>query len=198
MTTTTQGTLNRRAFLKQLTAAIGSVAAANVMAGDKLSMALAFHNHESSGAGNNLFNESQRAVLFALSDAVLPKTDTPSATELNCHNFIEHQLQHCYSEEQQRASKSILDKLDSKANGKFAALTLDERQTLLRKLESQDGFTKQDKGQFSLVKYLLVFGYFTSQVGATEALDYLAVPGGYKGSLPLKEDTKAWGSLTYY
>jgi hypothetical protein len=30
-------------------------------------------------------------------------------------------------------------------------------------------------------------GYFTSEVGATKVLQYEAVPGAYKGCIPLKE-----------
>ncbi|MDU0353713.1 hypothetical protein RS130_07055 [Paraglaciecola aquimarina] len=49
-----------------------------------------------------------------------------------------------------------------------------------------------------MLKALIVFGYFTSEVGATQALNYQAVPGGFKGSIPCDENTKSWGSIDYY
>ena len=89
--------LNRRTFLKGLSVALGSTVAANVMAGDKLAMALAYHGSASDKAAN-LFSPAQRKTLFAVCDAILPKTDTPSATQVDCHGFVEHQLVHCYQE----------------------------------------------------------------------------------------------------
>jgi len=38
----------------------------------------------------------------------------------------------------------------------------------------------------------------TSQVGATQALNYVAVPGSYKGSVPLEDGAKGEGALDYY
>jgi gluconate 2-dehydrogenase gamma chain len=46
------------------------------------------------------------------------------------------------------------------------------------------------------VKELTMLGYFTSQVGATEVLQYQAVPGQYKGCVPLAEagNGKTWAT----
>jgi hypothetical protein len=35
-------------------------------------------------------------------------------------------------------------------------------------------------------------GYFLSETGATKALAYLQIPGGYQGDLPLAPNQKAW------
>jgi hypothetical protein len=35
-------------------------------------------------------------------------------------------------------------------------------------------------------------------VGASEELVYLAMPGGFKGSIPYKSIGKAWGSMRSY
>ena len=51
---------------------------------------------------------------------------------------------------------------------------------------------KDPNHYFSLMKQLTVWGYFTSEVGATKALRYLPVPGKYIGDLPYKKGDKAW------
>ena len=45
-----------------------------------------------------------------------------------------------------------------------------------------------------LLRELTVLGYFTSEVGATQALAYEAVPGGYRGCVDLKPGQKAWAT----
>lgn len=43
-----------------------------------------------------------------------------------------------------------------------------------------------------LMKELTMFGYFTSEQGATKALDYVPIPGRYDGCIPLKPGQKAY------
>jgi hypothetical protein len=45
----------------------------------------------------------------------------------------------------------------------------------------------------AMLKRMTVTGYFTSEIGATKALDYEHIPGRYKGCAPMKPGQKAWG-----
>ena len=45
---------------------------------------------------------------------------------------------------------------------------------------------------FTILKDLTLTGYFTSEIGCTQALEYVAVPGRYEGCVPLKPGQKAW------
>jgi hypothetical protein len=45
---------------------------------------------------------------------------------------------------------------------------------------------------FRLMKELTLLGYFTSEPGATQALEYVAVPGRYDGCIDLKPGQKNW------
>ena len=47
---------------------------------------------------------------------------------------------------------------------------------------------------FRMMKELTLLGYFTSEIGATKALRYIAVPGHYDGNLPYKKGDKAWAT----
>ncbi|MFM8850187.1 MAG: gluconate 2-dehydrogenase subunit 3 family protein, partial [Cytophagales bacterium] len=46
---------------------------------------------------------------------------------------------------------------------------------------------KAPKPFFLMAKELTLLGYFNTEVGATQVLQYEAVPGAYKGCIPLKE-----------
>jgi hypothetical protein len=47
---------------------------------------------------------------------------------------------------------------------------------------------------FGMMKQLTLLGYFTSEIGATQALRYIAIPGKYEGCVPYKKGDKAWAT----
>ena len=47
---------------------------------------------------------------------------------------------------------------------------------------------------FRMIKELTLMGFFTSEVGATKALRYVAVPGKYEGCIPYNKGDKAWAT----
>ena len=49
-----------------------------------------------------------------------------------------------------------------------------------------------DQSFFKILKDYTLSGYFLSEIGATQALAYEQVPGGYWGDLPLQPNQKAW------
>ena len=57
---------------------------------------------------------------------------------------------------------------------------------------------KNNKGKkapvpfFFMIKELTTTGYFTSEIGATQALEYLPIPGKFDGCMPLSPNQKTW------
>lgn len=47
---------------------------------------------------------------------------------------------------------------------------------------------------FAMMKQLTLLGFFTSEVGATQALRYKETPGRYDGNMPYKKGDKAWAT----
>lgn len=45
---------------------------------------------------------------------------------------------------------------------------------------------------FAIARDLTMLGYFTSEVGATQAYEYIAIPGRYDGCVTLKPGQKVW------
>lgn len=45
---------------------------------------------------------------------------------------------------------------------------------------------------YTMMKQLTLLGYFTSKIGATQALRHIPVPGKYDGAFPYKKGDKAW------
>ncbi|WP_159821684.1 gluconate 2-dehydrogenase subunit 3 family protein [Colwellia sp. 20A7] len=195
---------SKRQFLRGLTALIGGVAVSQLTSTNALANAFNYEAQPDSALkAGKVFSKPQMQILHDICATVLPKTDTPSAAELDVHGFLDHQLSACYSNTQQTQAINLVDKINQQSKTNYAKgfnhISSEQQTALLVALESQAlGFSAQDKKQFSALKSLLIFGYFTTEVGATQALNYQAIPGGFKGSVPYSTLKKSWGSLAFY
>jgi len=196
--------MNKRQFLINLAAVIGTSAAAQLACGNAFAVAMSYQaKTDSADKSGKVFSQYQMQVLADICAVVLPRTDTPSAAELDVHGFIDHQLFTCYDKKLQAQTQDIVEKIDRQSKAHFSksftTLAVEQQRQLLLALEAQGlGFTKVDNKGFKGLKSLLVFGYFTTEVGATQALSYQAVPGGFKGSISYDSVGKSYGALAYY
>lgn len=141
------------------------------------------------------FNEDQARLVSELSDIIMPKTDTLGAKEVGVPNFIDKMLNECYKKEDQDrflAGLASFDEEAKKAHGDIFIYLKPEEQLVFVKKYNEDSVkaSKEKPGPksfFLMAKELTLMGYFTSEVGATKVLQYEAVPGAYKGCIPLKE-----------
>ena len=74
----------------------------------------------------------------------------------------------------------------------FERQTADAQVALLKARAERDVALPYDQSFFRILKDYTLTGYFLSEVGATRALAYEGVPGGYQGDLPLAPNQKAW------
>jgi hypothetical protein len=127
-----------------------------------------------------------------LAETILPKTDTPGALEAGVHLFVDLFLKHCRTAAEQEAFRRGLAEVEAEcreAHGvAFADADREHREALLRAREAKaDPFLRG-------LKEMAVLGYCTSQPGATAALAYVAVPGAYRGCVPLEPGQKGWAT----
>jgi hypothetical protein len=185
---------NRRRLLQGLSVLLGSGAAAQLAGGNALSAALAWAPRENLAAPGQLFNAAQMASLRAICDLVIPRTDTPGAVDMDTHGFIDNQLLNVHSADDQARARDVLARLDEAAGAPFHEQDTGRQLALLEALDrGQSPFDGPDRAGFKFLKGLVLFGYFTSEAGASQALDFDPVPGGFTGSLPYADVGKAWG-----
>ena len=94
-------------------------------------------------------------------------------------------------EEQEQFLKglNLVNELSEKDfNSSFEKLSVDDREKVLLSLNEMDG----EVNYFKVLQGPTMFTYFTSELGATEALAYLPIPGEYVACMPLSEVGKAW------
>lgn len=104
--------------------------------------------------------------------------------------FIGYIIGHCTDTTQQEAFRRGLQKTDALSQSahdkRFALLEGPQKTGIMEQL------TQQEKAFFTMMRELTIVGYFTSEVGATQALDYVAIPGRFEGDIPLKPSQRTW------
>lgn len=144
-----------------------------------------------------LLNPQQLALVRELGELIIPTTDTPGAIAAGVHDFINYQLVYCFSKEDQAMHVKNLDRIDAIAQQEFGknfiAATKEQQVDFLTRMEKPIApFTQADRNYFKQLKSLVVFGYYTSEIGATQELKFLPIPGGYKGNVKFKDIGRSW------
>src|SRR6185436_19312369 len=116
------------------------------------------------------------------------------------HVFVDLALRDCYTAAEQALFLDGLEALAREcetAHGRpFEACSPEERHALLARLDAASYAPDTGaRGSFvRILKDLTLVGFFTSRIGATQALAYEAVPGGVRGCLELRPGQKAWAT----
>jgi len=155
------------------------------------------------GAGTNFSNDDV-AFLDEVAETILPATDTPGAKEAKVGEFMTRIVRDCYTEKDQKIFVDGMQKLNAACKTKngqsFLESSPEQRHDLLVDLDKEQkaymaGKKKDDPTHyFRMIKELTLWGYFTSEPGATKALRYVAVPGKYEGCVDYKKGDKAWAT----
>ena len=148
------------------------------------------------------FTDEDVALLDEISDTILPPTKTPGAKAAKVGQFMTVMVNDCYEEKDQKVFHEGIGKLndfsDKTYNKAFMKLDQQQRHDLLVKLDSeQKEYMKNKKNEdpshyFRMMKELTMLGYFTSEIGCTQARRYVESPGRYEGSIPYKKGDKAF------
>ena len=161
-----------------------------------------------------LSNE-EGAIVEEIAELIVPRTDTPGARDVGVPAFIDVILKDAYPTQDQARFVSGLKDFEAEAqqaHGKpFLELSQAQRVAFLQKvhdaaanaesaqLKERDILAGERKRPFVLMmKELTLLGFFTSQVGATQVLQYVAVPGGFQACIPVAQagNGKTWATET--
>lgn len=139
------------------------------------------------------------ALLAEMADTILPDTDTPGAKAAKVQEYIAVIVQDCFPPERRDAFWRDLDAADDQCkalNGKnFMDCDAAQRVAFFNQLQDrakeQPAFQQVPTFWYTL-KDLTLNGYFTSEIGATQALAYDPIPGGWIPDMIIDDNTKAW------
>ncbi|MBL0742495.1 gluconate 2-dehydrogenase subunit 3 family protein [Chryseolinea lacunae] len=200
--------MNRREAIQRTALALGyaisAPALAGVLNGCKAQPELPFQPV--------FFSVPEAATVAEMAEIILPKTSTPGAKDAGVPGFIDSMLKEVYKPQAQQKFLADLKAFDDDAEKSYGErfVDLDPEQQLAHFKRHHDAALASagtggstgwwnagkggDKPFVLVVKELTLLGFFTSQPGATEVLQYKQVPGPYHGCVPLKEVGKAWAT----
>ena len=144
--------------------------------------------------GLPVFDAAQRALVSALSERVIPTTDTPGAIAAGVPAYIEQLLAEWALPSDVAPLVAGLAAIDARSRADYgvpAALAKPAEQDKLLTLAMNDGFPG-GASFFGKFRQLVITGYYTSEIGITEEREYLPVPGSYDGAYPYAKVTKVW------
>jgi len=186
-------TMTRREALLKMAVALGAT-----VAGPRL-LAAAFQPGLPAG-----FTPADLALLDEIGDTIIPPTHVPGAKATNIGAFMAMMINDCYEADDQAVFKEGLAKLPADYAAKYHEPILTgqpaNRTAFLNELDREQrahgSRVRQERREaghpesggaphyFRLMKELTVLGYFTSEIGSTQALRYLEVPGSFNGDAP--------------
>jgi len=171
--------------------------------------------------GTDLFSAEQQELITEIADIIIPATKTPGAKAAGVGPFISMMVKDCYPKDAQEIFVKGLEDLEKRAKkesgSSFLKLSVKEREQLLADLRDEtiaaqkaekDKEEKEKARQagtvkgaekskstpqfFAIARDLTLLGYFTSEIGATQAYEYVDIPGRYDGCVDLKPGQRVW------
>jgi len=210
--------ITRREAIQRVSALLGGVA----LVGGTSLLASCTRDRNGAQAGVGTFSTADVAYLDEIAETILPETKTPGAKAAKVGAFMALMVTDTYKPEDQtvfRNGMKQLDEASQKDNGaSFMSATPEQRLTLLEKLDKEakdyhdskearkreseteqrttppDTTEKADEPEhyFRMMKELTLLGYFTSEIGCTQAQRYAETPGKFEPCVPYAPGETSW------
>jgi hypothetical protein len=208
--------LNRREAIHRVSVMLGGVALAvgsGLLAA--VERAAAAIEATSGPAVPGDFTTAQIALLDEIAETILPATQTPGAKAAKTGAFMALMVTDSYGPDEQKIfregmgkveqamqranSVSFMDATPQQRLAVLATLDLEQKRVMdargaaVRQAAHHDA-TPEPAHYFRMMKELALLGYFTSEIGCTQALRYVESPGRFDPCIPYTAGEPAWAS----
>lgn len=183
--------MKRRELLRVLasSAALAAIPHKNLAAWSRVASGIPVQN----GLG-----PAHLALVRAIADTIIPRTNTPSATDVGVHKFVDVIVNEYLTDDERVAALSGLDAIDTRArtesNVTFAELRADKKSAMIDSFEKGDRSVEPSKTYWRL-KGLVVHGYFTSERVMRDVLKVTVMPGKFEGAAPVTIKRRPSGTV---
>jgi len=137
-------------------------------------------------ASHTIFTADQRSLVAAISERIIPTTDTPGAIAAGVPQYIEMMVADWYETTDRDDFLSGLGVVEG-----YARVHFETGFTQLAPEEQDQVLTLAMRGQiggvggfFGHCRQLVILGYYSSEIGCKQERVYVPVPGHYDGQYP--------------
>lgn len=181
--------MDRRELLRILGGALALPVLQGFSAEEAWALGRALHRRmPSSPVAGRVLDDAQMRMVADIAERIIPTTDTPGGAAARVNEFIDLMLADWYEEPDRMRFLDGIVQIDARARAKrgsaFADLSAADQTALLEELDAElqalrSADLPTDGHFFQQLKWLTVHGYYTSDVGVNEELQWVAIPGGY-------------------
>jgi len=151
---------------------------------------------------------AQNEIVVAMSDVMIPATDTPGAKAAKVNEFIDLILTEWATEEEKKIFLEGLAEADRKTNALFghgfAAASAKEQAAIVLEFDEELATLRNEKLPkqiraweltlllpfFAQMRRLTLVGYYTSSIGQEQELKVDIIPGALHGCVPAEPEVK--------
>jgi hypothetical protein len=198
MTPNEANEISRREALRRVGALLGGVVSAPTVAG----VLSGCERMTGVDWSPQTLTAEQNQMVDTISEIIIPATDTPGASAANVNRFIDALVSKSYGSEDRDRFLSGLDDVNARCEDEYGApfveCSSEQQLGLVGELDDETFGADAPEPDaetpsfFRMLKELVIVGYYTSEVGATQELKTNAVPGYYDGDVPYEEIGRAW------
>jgi hypothetical protein len=153
-------------------------------------------------------DSQQYATVTAIAELILPRTETPGASDIGVSQFIDLIVTEWYNPEERTRFLNGLADVDVRTQALFgknfvgsspgqqAEILTALGQQMTEEAEALQDHAREYRGSppepnqnfYYMLRGLTLIGYYTSEAGATRELDFQIIPGRYDGCIDVRAD----------
>jgi gluconate 2-dehydrogenase gamma chain len=142
--------------------------------------------------------DPQLALIGAIADTIIPRTDTPGATDVGVPAFVNVIVSENYTDTDRAAFVTGLDAIEAQAKAGGGAAFVDlspaARGAAIEVIENAADRRVEPNRTYWRLKGLVVHGYFTSEVVSKQVLKVEIMPGKFDGAAPMPQRASSSGT----
>jgi hypothetical protein len=136
-------------------------------------------------------NADQEKLLAAITETIIPTTETPGAKEVSAHIFALTMIDDCATdEEQEKFLKGLhqFEELTKKKFGRsFVKSSPAEKEQVLKDIHKKEGVSEELSAFLDAIKGLTLQSYMSSEYYMKNVQKFEMAPGRYHGCDPIKK-----------
>jgi glucoside 3-dehydrogenase (cytochrome c) hitch-hiker subunit len=197
--------MHRRNVLQTLGSAIGVSALAGATPQHLFALGREIHDRTAARPRVRalvVLDEHQDRTVTTIAEHIIPATDTPGARAAMVNEFIDLLLAEWTEQEEREHFLRGLADVDTRCLNLFGKVFVEtgeaQQIAILSGLDAEvtalrDGGGDAGNHFFSQMKWLTLYGYYTSEIGQTEEVQAMIIPGRYDPCGPVHRDASgAW------